>query len=81
MTDLANPTDISINHPAHYTRGRVECIEAMRAASTPEQFQGHLRLTALKYLWRYDQKGAPLEDLKKARWYLDRLIGELSSDG
>jgi hypothetical protein len=31
----------------------------------------------MKYMWRYERKGKPLEDLKKARWYLDRLIAAL----
>lgn len=59
----------AVNHPAHYTsqpRG-VECI----------QITEHMSFclgNVLKYIWRSDEKGATIEDLKKARWYLDREI-------
>lgn len=66
-----------VNSPSHYRQGNVECIDAMKAQATPEEFRGHLRLNCAKYLWRYNHKGNALEDLKKARWYLDRLIGEV----
>jgi hypothetical protein len=39
-----------------------------------EEFCGYLKGNVLKYVWRYRYKGKPVEDLKKARWYLDRLI-------
>ena len=65
-----------VNSPSHYV-GDIECIDALQAQSTPEQFQGYLRCTAGKYLWRYDKKGKALEDLQKARWFIDRLIGEV----
>ena len=54
---------------------RLQPDRAIQAA-TGEGFEYHLQATALKYLWRYRYKGKPLEDLKKARWYLDRLIEE-----
>ena len=63
-----------VNHPSHYTSGGIETIEYMEAKSTPEEFRGHLRLTAIKYLSRAGLKDDTLQDLKKARWYLDRLI-------
>ena len=66
-----------VNSPSHYRQGEIECIDAMRAQATPEEFRGYLRLNCAKYLWRYNHKGNALEDLKKARWYLDRLIGEV----
>ena len=67
-----------VNHPPHYNRHGIEAIDAIQAA-TGEGFEYHLQATALKYLWRYRYKGKPLEDLKKARWYLDRLIEEYTS--
>ena len=39
-------------------------------------FKGYLKGNSMKYLWRYDYKGKAKEDLKKAQWYLDKLIGE-----
>lgn len=68
------PPDM-VNRPPHYNTTEIECIDAIRAA-TGEGFQYHLQGTVLKYLWRYRYKGKPVEDLRKARWYLDRLIEE-----
>lgn len=67
----------NVNHPSHYTTGGIECIDAMKASMTTEAFLGYLKGNIQKYLWRYEKKLAPAEDLKKARWYLDRLIAEV----
>lgn len=69
----------NVNHPSHYTTGCIECIDAMKASMTSEAFLGYLKGNIQKYLWRYEKKLAPAEDLKKARWYLDRLIAEVES--
>lgn len=69
-----------VNQPVHYTQGDIECIDAMKAQSTPEEFNGFLKLQSVKYLWRYRHKNG-LEDLKKARWYLERLIAEVEETG
>lgn len=66
-----------VNQPPHYTLGGIETIDYMKAKSTPEEFRGHLRLTAIKYLSRAGHKDDTLQDYKKARWYLDKLIKEL----
>ena len=63
----------TVNHPEHYTNGDIECIDAIRAALTAEQYAGYLRGNIIKYLWRYDRKGG-VEDLRKARTYLEWLI-------
>ena len=68
--DQADPIN-----PSHYKQGGIECIEAMKVA-LGGGFLGYLRGNAIKYLWRYDKKNG-VEDLKKARWYLDRLIKEV----
>lgn len=70
----------NVNHPSHYTSGGIETIDYMEAKSTPEEFRGHLRLTAIKYLSRAGLKLDTLEDLKKARWYLTRLIDTLEKE-
>lgn len=62
-----------VNHPSHYTQNGIECIEAIEASMTAAEFKGFLKGNALKYIWRYAQKNGA-EDLKKAQWYLDRLI-------
>ena len=74
-----HPISDSVNHPPHYKIGGIETIDYMKAKSTPEEFKGHLRLTAIKYLSRTGYKGDALEDLKKARWYLNKLIEECES--
>lgn len=69
----------NINHPSHYTQGEIECIDAIRAA-VGGGFEGYLVGNIIKYLWRYKIKGG-VEDLKKARWYLDRLVAEVDGGG
>lgn len=60
-----------VNEPPHYTAGSVECIDAIRAALTPEEFRGFCKGNALKYVWRERLKGGA-ESLEKAVWYLNR---------
>jgi len=68
----------NVNHPSHYNRGKVECIDALESASSsPEGFQDHCRLTAIKYLYRAGAKNDALEDAKKAIWYINRYIKSL----
>ena len=62
-----------VNHPSHYTDGGIECIEAIEAQLTHEEFRGYLKGNIAKYVWRERHKGGT-ESLKKAQWYLDRLI-------
>ena len=61
-----------VNAPDHYTQGGVECIDAIRAALTDEEFRGFCKGNALKYTWRERMKGGG-EDLKKASWYLSKI--------
>jgi hypothetical protein len=62
-----------VNHPSHYTDGGIECIDAIEAALTAEEFRGYCKGNNLKYTWRERHKGGT-KSLKKAQWYLDRLI-------
>jgi len=71
----------SVNCPAHYNQGGIECIDAIKASLTAEGFQAYLKASSMKYLWRHEHKNAPIEDLRKARWFLDRLIKELANGG
>ena len=66
-------TSDPVNHPAHYTSGSIECIEAIEAQLTREEYRGYLKGCAAKYVWRERQKGG-IESLQKAQWYLERLI-------
>ena len=62
-----------VNNPDHYNTGSIECIEGIQASMSAEAFAGYLKGNCMKYLWRYDYKGKPEEDLQKAGWYLHRL--------
>lgn len=57
-----------VNHPSHYTSGNIECIDAIRAALTPEEFRGFCKGNVLKYCWRERHKAGDA-DLKKAMDY------------
>jgi len=63
-----------VNSPSHYASGGIECIDAIKASMSHEAFLGYLKGNVQKYMWRYEKKVNPSEDLKKARWYLDKLI-------
>ena len=61
-----------VNSPYHYRQSSVECIDAILSA-THEMREGYLQGNIIKYLWRYRYKNG-MEDLKKAQWYLNKLI-------
>lgn len=65
-----------VNSPSHYASGGIECIDAIKASMSHEAFLGYLKGNVQKYMWRYEKKVNPSEDLKKARWYLNKLIEE-----
>lgn len=69
-----------VNSPEHYRQGGIEAIDAIQASMTREEFKGYLKANCMKYLWRYRHKGKPVEDLRKAKWYLDRLLIVLGED-
>ena len=67
----------NVNHPSHYTQGGVECIDAITAATVNKTgIEAVCTANVIKYLWRYEAKNG-LEDVKKAQWYINRLISEL----
>lgn len=66
MTDTINPS--------HYRQGNVECIDAIAAATVNlTGMDAVATANAIKYLWRWKQKGG-VDDLRKANWYINRLI-------
>jgi len=74
--DMAYPLKVgaeAVNNPDHYNKNGIECIAAIEASLTEEEFQGYLKGNSMKYLWRYRYKGKPKEDLDKADWYLRKL--------
>jgi hypothetical protein len=63
----------TVNHPSHYTDGEIECIEAIEASLTADEYRGYLKGNIQKYVWRERLKGGT-ESLRKAQWYIERLI-------
>ncbi len=69
-----------VNRPPHYTQGGIECIEAIKAATEGlTGFEAYCTGNAIKYMWRWKHKNKT-EDVKKAVWYLNRLIQEQSNE-
>jgi hypothetical protein len=67
----------NVNHPTHYTQGKIECIEAIAEAT--KQLQGIEAVATanvIKYVWRWKSKNG-IEDLQKAQWYLNHLIKQI----
>ena len=70
----------AVHNPAHYNTGSIECIEAIAESMSTEAFRGYLKGNCMKYLWRYDYKGKPAEDLQKASWYLQELTARVIAE-
>lgn len=71
-----------VNHPPHYTRGKVETIDALESAVEGlEGKEAGLTWNVIKYMWRWKFKGNPLQDLRKAEFYLKRLIKHVEEEG
>ncbi len=66
-----------VNAPNHYTQGDIDCIDAIKAALTPEEYRGFLRGNMMKYNWRLGLKGKATIDAEKCKWYNDKLIQSL----
>ena len=69
-----------INHPSHYTQGKVECIDALESATIGKSgIEAVCVANIIKYLWRYEEKNG-IEDVKKAQFYLNRLLATLENN-
>lgn len=69
----------NVNHPPHY-EGNIECIDAMEEVLNSEGLFNYCLGNAFKYIWRCKKKHkTPLEDLKKAQWYINKAI-EMQED-
>ena len=77
MPESSKPDNV--NHPKHYCKGGLECIQVIKAQLTPEQNKGYLYGNVLKYLWRWPDKNG-LEDLRKAAKYLEWLQEEVEKN-
>lgn len=69
----------NVNHPAHY-QGNIECIDAITVAVEDlSGIEAVCTANAIKYLWRWKRKNG-IEDLRKAHWYIQRLIGKIENE-
>lgn len=70
------PAENAVEHPQHYNRGSIECIDALNAMVEGwlDPVAAVLAWQTVKYIWRHPFKGKPVEDLKKAQFYLERLV-------
>ncbi len=86
LNGLRTPPSISteqydmVDHPEHYTKGSLECIDWIRIFLTEEEYHGYLKGTILKYLWRHEDKGNPIQDLEKLRKYAEFLIDQFDRE-
>lgn len=74
--DCEEHNNDAVNHPIHYNAGSIECIDALNAMveSWDDPVAAVLAWQTVKYIWRHPFKGKPVEDLKKAQFYLERLV-------
>ena len=78
VASRSTPDADMVNSPPHYNQAGIECIDAIQAA-TDEGYGYYLQGNIIKYLWRYRYKNG-VEDLKKAKWYLEKLIEEIDDE-
>ena len=84
-TNTTGSSTDMVNHPPHYASSPIECIDAMEAMTSQNRQYGtfltghqmYLWQVIFKYIWRFPFKEKPVEDLKKAKFYLERLINRL----
>ena len=68
-----------VNHPPHYNKGGIECIDGIAAMLTHEEYVGYLRGNSFKYRWRFRYKNG-IQDVEKAEWYERRLMEILKDE-
>lgn len=70
----------NVNHPTRYTKGKVECIDALEAAVAGKPPDEAVSVAnVIKYLWRYEEK-EPVRSLESAEWYLKHLIQKVKEN-
>lgn len=78
IDDAMGKHSSAVNHPSHYNQGKIECIDAIEAATVGlTSMEAFDTGSAIKYLWRWKHKAEPIKDLEKAKWYIDDLIKRL----
>lgn len=80
IEEVRQATKDNVNHPSHYTQGKVECLDALESATIGKTgIEAVCVANIIKYLWRYEEKNG-LEDVKKAQFYLNRLLSTLENN-
>ncbi len=80
ITTSDNQYDI-VKNPEHYCASEIECIDAIKASMSREEYLGFLKGSIQKYLWRYRNKGNdPLTNLSKGEWFFQKLIQEFKDN-
>ena len=79
LLPMGNLVGDNVNHPSHYGNGSIECIDYLEDFLTKEEFIGYLRGNIGKYMHRWRYKNG-LEDLRKAEWYLNKLMGVMRDE-
>lgn len=77
QTEVKKPD--MVNHPPHYNAGKIEVIRIMEDQLSPDEYRGYIKGQVLKYITRERHKNG-LEDLKKAQWYLNKLISKMEKE-
>lgn len=75
----SEPAEDVVNHPAHYNAGKIETFDYITDNLSDNEFRGYIKGNILKYISRERHKNG-IEDLKKAQWYLNRLIAKLEAE-
>lgn len=79
-TGVAQAVKDNVNHPSHYTQGKVECIDALESATIGKSgIEAVCVANIIKYLWRYEEKNG-VEDVRKSQFYLNRLLATLENN-
>lgn len=63
----------AVNHPEHYSNGKIECIDSMISAFGVNATISFCHLNAFKYIWRAGKKDDAIQDIEKAEWYLNKM--------
>ena len=72
--------EAKVESPEHYNKHGIETIDQIKASMSQPEFEGYLKGNILKYLSRFRDKGEPMKELRKAEWYMQRLIMEVAGD-
>lgn len=79
VTSIVGQESDPVNKPSHYRHGGIECLDVIKAALDDEGFKAFCLGNSIKYIYRHKYKGKPLEDLKKAQFYLNKTISEMET--